>query len=221
MEIGNNLTYPSVIIDGDDNILLFARRTDHLIGKDPVAKLVFYKIDSNLNVSDEQTLIESRYHGYSDFSLSMDFDKTINRLHLIVNVHENSNDLEYGINQTIVYLYSDNFGLNWRSNHNSSDLSLPLDSLSFNPIFKGGHFFGNNISLGNVFVDQNSLVHFLFTVESFSVGYLYYAVLNQDDFSYKKLFHPSSYAKVKPILQISREILQIKSKFIFVNFPNN
>ena len=42
-----------------------------------------------------------------------------------------------------------------------------------------------------------------------------------DDFSYIKLFNPSSYAKVMPILQISREILQIKSKFIFVNFPNN
>ena len=42
-----------------------------------------------------------------------------------------------------------------------------------------------------------------------------------DDFSYKKLFHPSSYAKVMPILRNSREILQIKSKFIFVNFPNN
>ena len=39
-----------------------------------------------------------------------------------------------------------------------------------------------------------------------------------DDFSYKKLFHPSSYAKVMPILRNSREILQIKSKFIFVNF---
>ena len=42
-----------------------------------------------------------------------------------------------------------------------------------------------------------------------------------DDFSYKKLFNPSSYAKLIAILQISREILQIKSKFIFVNFPNN
>ena len=39
-----------------------------------------------------------------------------------------------------------------------------------------------------------------------------------DDFSYIKLFNPSSYAKVMPILQMSREILQIKSKFIFVNF---
>ena len=42
-----------------------------------------------------------------------------------------------------------------------------------------------------------------------------------DDFSYKKLFHPSSYANVMPILRNYREILQIKSKFIFVNFPNN
>src|SRR3954470_15622691 len=40
-----------------------------------------------------------------------------------------------------------------------------------------------------------------------------------DDFSCKKLFHPSLYAKVMPILLNSREILQIKSKFIFVNFP--
>ena len=40
-----------------------------------------------------------------------------------------------------------------------------------------------------------------------------------DDFSYKKLFHPSSYAKVMPILRNSREILQIKSKFIFLIFP--
>ena len=31
-----------------------------------------------------------------------------------------------------------------------------------------------------------------------------------DDFSYIKLFNPSLYAKVMPILQISREILQIK-----------
>ena len=42
-----------------------------------------------------------------------------------------------------------------------------------------------------------------------------------DDFSYINLFNPSSYAKVMPILQISRDILQIKSKFIFVNFLNN
>ena len=42
-----------------------------------------------------------------------------------------------------------------------------------------------------------------------------------DDFSYKKVFNPSSYAKVMPILLNSREILQIKSKFIFVNFRNN
>ena len=42
-----------------------------------------------------------------------------------------------------------------------------------------------------------------------------------DDFSYKKLFNPSSYAKVMPILLNSREILQINSKFIFVNLPNN
>ena len=40
-----------------------------------------------------------------------------------------------------------------------------------------------------------------------------------DDFSYKKLFHPISYAKVMPILRNSRQILQIKSKFIFVYFP--
>ena len=42
-----------------------------------------------------------------------------------------------------------------------------------------------------------------------------------DDFSYKKLFHPSQYAKVMPILLNSREILEIKSKFTFANFPNN
>ena len=41
------------------------------------------------------------------------------------------------------------------------------------------------------------------------------------DFSYKKLFHPSQYAKVMPIFTNFREILQIKSKFTFANFPNN
>ena len=42
-----------------------------------------------------------------------------------------------------------------------------------------------------------------------------------DDFSYKKLFNLSLYAKVMPILLNYREILEIKTKFIFVNFPNN
>ena len=42
-----------------------------------------------------------------------------------------------------------------------------------------------------------------------------------DDFSYKKLFHPSSYAKVMPIFTNSREILQKSRKFMFVNFANN
>ena len=41
-----------------------------------------------------------------------------------------------------------------------------------------------------------------------------------DDFSYKKLFHPSQYATVMPILLNSREILQLKSKFTFANFKN-
>src|SRR3954463_13402119 len=40
-----------------------------------------------------------------------------------------------------------------------------------------------------------------------------------DDFSYKKLFHPSTYAKVTPTFTNSREILQKSRKFMFVNFP--
>ena len=42
-----------------------------------------------------------------------------------------------------------------------------------------------------------------------------------DDFSYKKLFHRRSYAKVMPILQILERFCKKSQKFMFVNFANN
>ena len=48
-----------------------------------------------------------------------------------------------------------------------------------------------------------------------------FSVARVDTFSYKKLFDPTSYAKVMAVLPKHDVFLQKMSKFMFVNFRNN
>jgi len=160
--VGRDMTYPSLAINNQDELILFGRKTPRRIGPDPKSSLVYFT-KVNEKWSNETEFIESNYIGYADFAAHVYFDKTGSILHLACLIHEKSKNNRYGLIQNIVYLYSSDFGNTWK-NKNGETLewkqglfsNRPFSSKNFAAIESGGLEKGNALHLGALTLDPQA-----------------------------------------------------------------
>ena len=158
---GGLLTYPSLVVDGNDRLWVAAREGSGEQGAK--GTLEVWATDVQGNFQHVATPLVNREVGYAAFNPSLHIDPR-GRLHLTATVHEGTDEQMYGRYQAITYLTSDDAGTTWK-NANQQELRLPATVAEAGAIFEGGMSVKKVVSGGVVATDATGQIMAHFHIE--------------------------------------------------------
>jgi hypothetical protein len=191
-QFGERCTYPTLICGPDDTLYCSVRFSSE---KNPWQVKLFTKRPQE-GWMPAQTLLESRYPGYSHFQESLAWSPVDQKLHLFCRFHEGTDGEAYGKLQTLAYMQSDDFGATWQK-INGEIIDLPAQVESLDVIERGGEDYGILLRAGGMTVDRRGVPYLIYSEQKDLTGNTYLVKLNEDQsWHYLKLnsFLPKHFA---------------------------
>lgn len=175
VQIGERLTYPTLLCARDDALFLTCRRS--FSGKPWQVEL--WKRRPGEAWRRQGAILESRHPGYAHFQESLAWAPDHRTLHLCCRFHEKTDAKGYGRRQTVAYLISRDAGKTWRRSDGRA-VSLPATAESAEVLASGGVDHGRILRAGAMAVDPAGRPHVLYSVEEDAEGKLLIATPASD-----------------------------------------